>query len=412
MNLTVGATLQNHKYAVRKQLQQSDFGVTYQAQHSVLGRPVVLQTLNGSLRQRQDFAQLRQQFLNRVRAISQQPVGNLHVLDCFEEDGLPFVVFELAPGQALPQFSDWIPVVPPASSPVALEPEVLTAPEALVIEPMPAAPIQQAEKAQKAALEPTQAAPTASPPNQTLSSTVRLTPATVPASGRAGDPRFLPSPLPNPPLSPLLGSKSFASAAAPRRAWLPMALIFLSMLGGLLGVGLGFSWRFAATQTPRSASNGDSPDAASNSSENLAPRLFSREQSFPSSADWPVSETPQLFTPAPASIEAPYQSGAELDLPPYPSLPAEAAPDLSPNPLPVEPSPQTTATPDPDPTPLAPILPQPPAMGSVANPDPIQIAPPVEAAPEPLPPAAPELPLPPPAAAEPPPPRPPKVFQN
>ena len=401
MSLTAGATLQNQKYAVYKQLYQSDFGVTYQAQHSILGRPVVLQTLNEVLRQRDDFAQLRQQFLNRVRAISQQPVGNLHVLDCFEEDGLPFVVFELSPGQALPQFSDWIPVTPatpPAPAPRQDTDSLLNhRPDSLATQPVAAVAAHMAPSALSPA-----------------SSSVGLASSTVAGStvaGSAASPRFS---IPNPPI--VLGS------TASRRAWMPMALTFISMLGGLIGVGLGFTWRFSSvdvTGKMQDHTRGDKSNSGKLDSipPKLAPHFFSREQSFPSAADWPISETPQLFTPDPMPIEAPYGSRADEYLPPTRLLPTQV--NLSaPSPLPTQPSPNpapestivspppVVASPLPSPTPSLSI---PPAIGNEL-PFPVERQP-IEANPEPLPPAAPEPP-PSPAPAEIPPARQPKVFQN
>jgi hypothetical protein len=73
MNLTAGATLQNHKYVIQKLLRQSDLGITYEAQHAYLAQTVALQTFNETVRQRSDFEQLRQQFLSKVRSIVQQP---------------------------------------------------------------------------------------------------------------------------------------------------------------------------------------------------------------------------------------------------------------------------------------------------------------------------------------------------
>ncbi len=389
MRLTAGATLQNQKYAVQKQLHQSDFGVTYQAQQIALGRPVAIQTLNGALQQRSDFAQLRRQFLSRVQAIVQQPVGHLHVLDYFEEDGLPFVVFELAPGQPLPQFSDWIPVTPSATEPAA-QPE-----SANLNLAMPLALERPAPQA-----------------IQSLAADALTAPAAVAAFGSTAkyppEHRLLHH-SPHHALEPkqtadysVSHAAALPMASAARLAWMPLALIFISMLGALLGVGLGFSWRFSAKPAGAAASN-------QAQSPNLTPRLFSREQSFPSGADWPVSELPQLLSPDPQPIELPDRSRSEESSPLYPPPPAQS---YEPAPLP----PVQSAAPEPEPTvspsPLEPILPRnQPALGERPA-APIENMPaPAEAAPEPLPPAAPE---PPPAGSVdfPPPPKPAKVFQN
>ncbi|MBW4466389.1 MAG: hypothetical protein KME07_13275 [Pegethrix bostrychoides GSE-TBD4-15B] len=416
MSLTAGASLQD-KYAVQKQLHQSDFGVTYQAQHSILGRPVVLQTLNAALRQRDDFAQLRQQFLSRVRAISQQPLEHLHVLDYFEEDGLPYVVFELVPGQPLPQFSDWIPVAPAAQvtdlkatdlnatdlsltdpNPQALQ--ALSATDELLGHPAAARHLTAAELARLAATH----SAYAETPAVTALDAVAPDAVTAPTTGSVGHLSAESLPSVTPTSSKTLPAKwtypTHSTSAG--RAWMPMALIFISILGGLVGVGLGFSWRFSSARVQSSKSA-----QSSSQSQNAAPRLFSREQSFPSEADWPISEIPQLFTPAlPEPLLDPIpRSSTEEYLPPYRPLPAEPslpAPEPS-----VEPPLQST-----DPSPEAPVSPEPqlpqqqPAIQAAP---PVQVAPPVAAPPEPLPPAAPE---PPPPALEVPPLRQPKVFQN
>ena len=394
MSLTAGAKLQNHKYAVDKQIHQSDFGVTYQAQHSILGRPVVLQTLNEALRHRDDFVQLRQQFLSRVRAISQQPVGNLHVLDCFEEDGLPFVVFELAPGQAPPHFSDWIPVLPDSDlvTPSAPDDLLETAPETLTAAPT----ADFYPVVAPAAAATTRVGPQTSVHAASQSHTANFASTSFASTASASTSVMQRPPMP---LTPM---------AAPRRAWMPMTLIFLSMLGGLLGVGLGFSWRFSSIQATGKAGTAKPGSAPAN----LTPYLFGREQSFPSSSDWPVSEIPQMVTSDPAPIEDLNPSSPEPYQPPALPLPAEAN---LPAPPPVQPSPLSkVATPAPsaDSSPIAPILPLSPDVSNAPSPSPAEIAPPVEAAPEPLPSLAPAPPSSPKPILELPPLRQPKVFRN
>ena len=321
---------------------------------------------------------------------------------------MPFVVFELAPGQPLPQFSDWIPVT--------AAPE-LAAPEAIAV--------GWSDSQNLAELQPPLAAEAVNP----------LTPAAIAAlasNSVTTNPAAVDSVTGNSAAGNSVNhaasqshTVSFASssisvlpkrapmASSSRRTWMPMALLFLSMLGGLLGVGLGFSWRFSSVQATGKADGGKSSPASSN----LTPSLFGREQSFPSSSDWPVSEMPQIFTPAPTPIAAPDDSSSETYLPPERPLPEVTLP--APAPLPVQSSPQpTVATPTPSISPspaLAPIVPLAPAIGNGPSPAPIEITPPVEAAPDPQRPQPSVAPEPPPHPApmlELPPPRRPKVFKN
>jgi serine/threonine-protein kinase len=50
MNLLVGKTLQGGKYTLLEELGRGGFGVTFKATHHYLNQPVVIKTLNESLR--------------------------------------------------------------------------------------------------------------------------------------------------------------------------------------------------------------------------------------------------------------------------------------------------------------------------------------------------------------------------
>lgn len=278
MNLTAGTALQNQKYVIEKLLHQSDFGVTYQVQHAYLGKPVVLQTLNDSLRQRDDFAQLQQQFLTKVRSLAQKTIANARVLDCFEENGMPFVVFELAPGRMPPLLSDWLMIAPHTALPVppAETPDL----------PLTAAPTLSALDSAEETLPPAPASPTALP-SQTASPSLSMPVSTAMAT------QFVRVPPPS----------------TPSKIWMPLSLLFVSMFGGILGAGFGLSVRLAPT-----AQTGENPSK-------LTSRLFSREQSFPSGTEWPISETPQIFTADPTPIEEPvYRVNPTLENYPQPSF--------------------------------------------------------------------------------------------
>jgi hypothetical protein len=437
MNLTAGATLQNHKYVIQKLLRQSDLGITYEAQHAYLGQAVALQTFNETVRQRNDFAQLRQQFFDRVRSSVQQPnAQSIRVLDCFDEDGIPFVVLEIVPGQPLPLLTDWLPILdepiaPTQLSASALDTSIPSKPEQqlndslLVSTPGTAAPedrdIEDTEIAKTAigaSYEETQ------PPSlgfHTLKHTIpanNLSASNLSGqspSGRNTYPSQLPSrptgtvPTPTP---TAMGTQVVVPRPAPVRphskAWMPVSLIFLSMMGGIVGAGYGLSLRL--TSAPQSEATPNPPNP---------PRLFSREQSFPSDAEWPISETPQIYPADPTPIEepvyrvspaiesytqpefVPLPNQTEYQAPVLPSQPAigtaSPQPDAQPAPLPsilTEDNASSGTTPPPEPSaPPIPLAPEPavepPSLPALS--EPIEPAPAAEPAPPVLPPTDPAI---------------------
>lgn len=304
MSLTPGATLQNRKYVIQKLLHLGDFGVTYQAQHAYLEQPVVLQTLSDSLCQRSNFVQLRQQFFNQVRSLAESKSKATRVLDCFEEGGMPFVVFELIPGQAPVQLTDWFPLSPYTTGSNAGSSSLNGSNSAALNSAMET--LLPSASADGLVAQ-------ASPIDETL-------PAVLPTSTS-----LLTQPVPNASAKGGVASQARLTAmvhpamlkAQPARskAWMPVALVFISMMGGLLGVGYGLSMRLAPTA-----------EAETGSVPSFSPRLFSREQSFPSDAEWPISETPQ-YTPDPTPIEEPvYRTTPTEDYyytPPIQALPNE-----------------------------------------------------------------------------------------
>lgn len=343
MNLTAGATLQNRKYVIQKLLRQSDLGITYEARHAYLEQTVALQTFNHALRQRRDFAELRQQFLSKVRSIVQQPIAHsVRVLDCFEEDGVPFVVLEIVPGQPLPLLTDWLPILAETIGPTQL-----------TSERVPVKPDQEHQSKEHHV-------------DSLLghsAGSIRANGLSGAASGRAvsvgGSDQETRPPVPgfDPSLLPLrtktehktkqllTAPTTLATQVAAQRlpqlrprskAWMPLSLIFMSIMGSILGAGLGLSLRLAPTTQS---------DPAAETVPNPKPRLFGREQSFPSEADWPVSETP-LFTSDPTPIEEPvYRISPTVEsytLPELPPLPNEPGYQ---DPVPLSPSPTATATP-------------------------------------------------------------------
>ncbi|HEY9659995.1 MAG TPA: hypothetical protein V6C65_16180, partial [Allocoleopsis sp.] len=113
MKLTVGATLQDGKYAIQEVVTQNDWSISYKATHTFLDQTVLLQTFSETAQQQPDFAQLAQQFIQRVRHLAKHPgTNNLHVLDCFKEGNLPFVVLELAVDRQPLPLNEWFACLP------------------------------------------------------------------------------------------------------------------------------------------------------------------------------------------------------------------------------------------------------------------------------------------------------------
>lgn len=378
MSLTVGTTLQNGSFVIEAILHQSDFGVTYQAANPALNRSIMLQSFNEALRQRSDFEQLRQKFLQEVLLFSKQPSETVQIVDCFEENGMPFVVLGANADQSIPPLSSWveIPVEAPVEAPVEeisqppTEASVLSvalatafpdAPAAATVVAAPIAPPPRAEiKTEEVAianaeeLTPVSAAAVATS-SPTLQSLPHLDDAT---NGSRNGVNVLVSEQ---------GSKP--------RKWLPLMLMMTALITGFGGFGLGLALRFKPTPQADSASS-------------VGSSWFGQEQSFPPQQDWPITETPNLYPPS-SAFEQLYQPSppvqesdsssraqpsttgyippAQIALPRYQSAP----PKIADYPPVAEPLPSAPATPaDPSvPEATQPIIPLPQPVTPEALPE-------------------------------------------
>ncbi|MCU0525671.1 MAG: hypothetical protein MUF72_12695 [Elainella sp. Prado103] len=417
MSLTAGTTLQNQKYIIQKLLHQSDFGSTYQALHAYLNQDVVLQTLNPVLRERQDFEQIRQQFFNTVRSIAQGSQAT-RVLDCFEEGNLPFVVFERVPGQSPPLLVDWFPLMPHTVNPLSTLPE--SPPSSAVLAAQTSSP-EEVESAAATRIPSSEISPIPAlvSPEQGELAKPAVTQAPTKSVLHWGKPARSdqPSHPPTIPVKQLLSPQFLKPyGLSPERplpkhskGWMPIAIISISMAGGLLGAGFGLSLRLSASRSnAQDLNQSGAPQTQPNPARisRLKPSLFSREQSFPPDQNWPISETPQFFNPDASPIEepvyrvSPVEDYATPDWEPLPSAPIVPDPQLS---APTPSSVQVTTSPQPAPVPspvVDPVLAPLPTPESA--PAAVQPMTPEPAPPEPSLPVLPELPpVTPPAPAEP-----------
>ncbi|MGB5962685.1 MAG: serine/threonine-protein kinase [Coleofasciculaceae cyanobacterium] len=102
MNLLVGKTLQGGKYTLLEELGRGGFGVTFKATHHYLNQPVVIKTLNESLRQHPNLAKFQQQFQDEARRLALCLHPNIvRVSDFFVEADWPYMVMDYVPGQTL-----------------------------------------------------------------------------------------------------------------------------------------------------------------------------------------------------------------------------------------------------------------------------------------------------------------------
>lgn len=106
MNSHSPTVLQNGRYAIETQLGQGNFGTTFRARDAHLEQPVAIKTLNPNLGDRQQFERFQQQFIADARRIAQCWHGSLvRVCDCFEQEGIAYIVMEYVPGQTLAELA-------------------------------------------------------------------------------------------------------------------------------------------------------------------------------------------------------------------------------------------------------------------------------------------------------------------
>ena len=102
MDLTYGKTLQGGKYTLERELGEGGFGITYKATHQYLGQPVVVKTMNDSLRKHPQYQEFEQKFQDEARRLSLCVHPNIvRVSDFFLEAGQPYMVMDYIPGQTL-----------------------------------------------------------------------------------------------------------------------------------------------------------------------------------------------------------------------------------------------------------------------------------------------------------------------
>ncbi|HEY9641751.1 MAG TPA: hypothetical protein V6C57_14785 [Coleofasciculaceae cyanobacterium] len=424
MTLTAGTTLQSNKYVIQAVLNQSDFGITYQAKHAFLEQSIFLQTFNPVVQQRSDFTELRRQFLSGVRSLSQRS-DVLRVLDCFEEQGLPYVVLQAMPNQSPPQLKDWLtlkldppvapaqprevassaqsPAVPPSQSSASAMPST---PESSPLEPV----ISDAVQPVALEAEPAQSQPQESPVGPEAPQTAAVAVTSNSATAAATAPKTAVPPaadlakaqqisLPQISIASTNGKNGRSPQIVPPRPQrrIPVALLMTALAGLGLGAGTGFALRYHPTHSTVTSS---------------VPSLFGHKQAFPAEGDWPVTEIPNALSPEPkvaepfyrttpapsyytpdykTSIPQPERASYPTNLPP--AVEAEPSPETKPSPgalipkrsdaLPANSEPQGQPI-DPPSIPPAAVNPSPnlpPLPAPVATPAPAPYPPAVDSAP-------------------------------
>ncbi|MCC3404341.1 MAG: serine/threonine protein kinase [Microcoleus sp. PH2017_10_PVI_O_A] len=102
MDALIGKSLQGGKYTLEQELGRGGFGITFRANHRYLGQPVVIKTLNESLRRDRNFAEFDRKFQDEARRLASCVHPNIvRVSDFFVEDGQPYMVMDYIAGQNL-----------------------------------------------------------------------------------------------------------------------------------------------------------------------------------------------------------------------------------------------------------------------------------------------------------------------
>ncbi|NJL88617.1 MAG: serine/threonine protein kinase [Coleofasciculaceae cyanobacterium SM2_1_6] len=96
------ATLNNGKYTLESQLGVGIFGTTYKAIAQPGGKEVVIKTLAPALHNHKEYSEFKSKFMHTGELLWQCEHPHLvRVIDCFEENDLPFLVMIYVPGQTL-----------------------------------------------------------------------------------------------------------------------------------------------------------------------------------------------------------------------------------------------------------------------------------------------------------------------
>ncbi|MBE9181429.1 hypothetical protein IQ268_22970 [Oculatella sp. LEGE 06141] len=322
MNLTAGTALQDGKYIVQATLGLTDLGVTLQATHAYLDQTVILHTLNPSLRDRPQFANLHQQFMVAMKQIGKrQPALPSKVVDCFEEGGLPFLVLERLSGQPALLVEDWFTPTAATNAKSAVNPTPAAEKPPTVAKPVVLPPF-----ATNGAGHASLANTTSASPNGTIIQTQTiLQHNTQPVQRQDMHPlaqlqaAAATSPPPsNPSRSQFSWQVPTRSQVKRRRSkrWLPFALMVTAAVATLGGVSFGLSLRFGqavsspSPSVPEANPTGSSAPSASPTAPSPMPPgadgLFGSSQEFLPSDNWPgtsIVDTDQITPPSDMPIE-------------------------------------------------------------------------------------------------------------
>jgi len=273
MTLTVGNTLQHGRYTIDALLHQDDVGISYQAQDFNLDRVVLIQTPCVVLGDRPDAADLTRQFIAEARHRSKAPASDLHVLDCFIENELPYVVMAFQPGKVLPSLALWLAELelaelemdasPRAESSTADPADLADSTVALDAAPAPALPMSDTEEA------------------PAMVGSMAATPIPPEVSGYSQpDSAQMPTALEN---GAAKNRKKPGKTATPQifisekprrsRPWIPLTLMVTATVGGFAGAL--FGWQIRQGKS------------LSDVVPVVGPQL-NTEQSFPPIEGWPV----------------------------------------------------------------------------------------------------------------------------
>jgi len=109
----IAALKTDYQYILDKSIGRGTFSQTQTGEIASLKKPVTIKTLAASLKERPDYDRLRQQFQTLAARLARCQHSNLPtVLDLFEENNSPYIVWETIPGRSLAQIIEFDLVIP------------------------------------------------------------------------------------------------------------------------------------------------------------------------------------------------------------------------------------------------------------------------------------------------------------
>ncbi|TAE61557.1 MAG: hypothetical protein EAZ76_15290 [Nostocales cyanobacterium] len=115
-----GYKLQGGRYVIEKVLGEGGFGITYQAQHTLLKQWVVIKTPNERLQNHPEYPKFVKRFIEEGRKLAklseQQHPNIVRISDLFQEGNLYCLIMDFVSGESLLKLVERRGALPPPAS--------------------------------------------------------------------------------------------------------------------------------------------------------------------------------------------------------------------------------------------------------------------------------------------------------